>query len=78
VVLHKTGLWTRIKRTVFGFGKTPFMMAFVMSWWCYDYYAVLLDTPAIQVYLSNLSLNPWSEHKQSAGGCDLFFLTDCL
>ena len=25
---------------------------------CYDYYYVLLDTPAIQVYLSNLSLNP--------------------
>ena len=33
LLLHKTGLWTRLKRAVFEFGKTPFMMLFVMSWW---------------------------------------------
>ena len=34
------------------------MLLFVAGWWCYDYYYMLLATPAIQIYLSNLSLNP--------------------
>ena len=37
---------------------TNFMLLFVAGWWCYDYYSMLLATPAIQIYLSNLSLNP--------------------
>jgi hypothetical protein len=47
-----------LQRTLFGVHKTNFMLLFVAGWWCYDYYYMLLDTPAIQIYLSNLSLNP--------------------
>lgn len=46
------------QRTLFGVHKTNFMLLFVAGWWCYDYYSMLLASPAIQIYLSNLSLNP--------------------
>ena len=34
------------------------MLLFVAGWWCVDYYYMLLASPAIQIYLSNMALNP--------------------